>query len=203
MMPRFWLTASWKLPGVSFLWAKLQLLAQPNRRHALFWSERDKRNFPLPNGNIGRPSAKTSSFASSVLRQRKPLFDGQRKRGVIHGNGADDDPTNWPGLADLMDHDTLTSFAMKLAKGGLYAGSAINMLRGLVGGLTGAVGPSYAILAGLSKYRSPWPWAGGDIETRDRNRCGSRPKFYFGVRIFTKSGRATQNASLTLPVITA
>jgi hypothetical protein len=53
------------------------------------------------------------------------------------GNGTDDGPTDWPSLADLVDHETLTSFAMKLLKSGLRAGAAINMLRGLVGGLTG------------------------------------------------------------------
>jgi hypothetical protein len=38
----------------------------------------------------------------------------------------------------LIDHDTLTAFAMKALKGGMHAGVAKNMLRSLVAGLVGA-----------------------------------------------------------------
>jgi hypothetical protein len=53
------------------------------------------------------------------------------------GNGHDNGPTDWPGLVDLVDHETLTAFAMKLLKSGMHAGAAKNMLCSLVAGLVG------------------------------------------------------------------
>lgn len=45
-------------------------------------------------------------------------------------------PEGWPGLPDLIDHDALTAYAMRLLKSGMNDGAAVNMLRAMVSGLT-------------------------------------------------------------------
>jgi hypothetical protein len=49
------------------------------------------------------------------------------------GNGA---AGGWPGIDDLIDHDELAAFAMRLVRSGMNDGAVVNMLRALVSTLS-------------------------------------------------------------------
>jgi RecA-family ATPase len=71
--------------------------------------------------------------------KRLGAFGYRLKSGGDGGDGKEGEAIDWANCRDedLIDHDTLASFAMKLLKAGMHDAAAVNMLKAKVKSLTG------------------------------------------------------------------
>jgi uncharacterized protein (DUF927 family) len=112
----------------------------PETRQPYYWpsgSVGEIRHGDLPFISSDEAKQLVADIVELLIAEHGYRLRDKPKAKAKTGNGHDTGGTDWPGFADLIDHDQLTAFAMKLLTGGLHAGAAVNMLRGLVGGLTG------------------------------------------------------------------
>jgi hypothetical protein len=87
----------------------------------------DVRHDDLPFISADEAKQLVADIVELLIAEHGYRLKDEPKAKAKTGNGHDTGPTDWPGFADLIDHDHLTAFAMKLLTSGMHAGTAVNI----------------------------------------------------------------------------